>query len=269
MSLKKCHHQNKESLPTSSNPYFSCATCNLKPKPRAFGRRVGFGPGASSRGGVVSCGVVNPDDRSTNLIDPVDGVMLHLWCFFWYNYWISLNIEYYWCITIIDTSRRKKQGFSLHVFFSKPWGQRIEVSIFQTGWRNMFEMVIATCVLTEKQWRKFCQNLYFGFGGLKKNLLTHCLLAFLKIGKTYMLESKLSLPPRRFSEERNNQHLRSSFRKLLWCFGCPGGVSGGQSARSPHSARTGALSARAAKENEESEDSAVKWMLKWMSGLDH
>ena len=25
----------------------------------------------------MSCGVVNPDDRSTNLIDPVDGVMLH------------------------------------------------------------------------------------------------------------------------------------------------------------------------------------------------
>ena len=148
-----------------------------------------------------------------------------------------MNIEYN-----IDTSRRKNQGFSLYVFFRN---HEVRELRFQSFMR-----------FDGKAVKEICQNLYFGFGGLKKNLLTHCLLAFLKNGKTYMLKSKLSLPPRRFSEERNNQHLRSSFRKL-WCFGCPGGVSGGQSARSPHSARTGALSARAAKENEESEDSAV------------
>ena len=164
MSLKRCHHQNKESLPTSSNPYFSCATCNLKPKPRAFGWGVGFGPGASSRGGVVSCGVVNPDDRSTNLIDPVDGVMLHLWCFFWYNYWISLNIEYN-----IDTSRRKNQGFSLYVFFetmrSENWGFNL------------------SCVLTEKQWRKFVKTCISGLVAWKRIYSPIVCWLFWKTGK--------------------------------------------------------------------------------------
>ena len=166
MSLKRCHHQNKESLPTSSNPYFSCATCNLKPKPRAFGWGVGFGPGASSRGGVVSCGVVNPDDRSTNLIDPVDGVMLHLWCFFWYNYWISLNIEYN-----IDTSRRKKPRFFSVCFFSKPWGQRIEVSIFHAFWRKSSEGNLSKLVF--RVWwleKESTHPLFVGFFEKRENI---------------------------------------------------------------------------------------------------
>lgn len=165
------------------------------------------------------------------------------------------------CMFFFETMRSENWGFNLSNWLKKC----LKWWLPHAFWRKSSEgNFVKTCISGLVAW--------------KRNYSPVVCWLFWKTER-HMLESKLSLRPRRFSEESNNQHLRSSFRKL-WCFWCPGGVAGGQSARSPHSARTGALSARAAKENEESEDSdrimrwsrwmsAVKWMLKWMSGLDH
>ena len=69
-----------------------------------------------------------------------------------------------------------------------------------------------------------------------------------------MLKSKLFLHPPDVQKKTTTSICCHLFANSLGvCVGC---VAGGQSARSPHSARTGAVSARAAKENEEPEDSA-------------